>query len=121
VGALRRAGHDRAALPCGGLARPAGVFSGSSPSTLGSSVWSSPRFASATASAAIADHKGRFVGGWFLFGALLGIVALPAVLLLPSCNPRCEACRKPLDPDARLCPWCWTERDLVLQAVDRTG
>jgi hypothetical protein len=68
----------------------------------------------ATATAVIAEHKGRSVGGWFLLGALLPVAFLPAVLLLPSCKPRCEACRKHVEPDARLCPYCRTERALLL-------
>ena len=38
----------------------------------------------------VANTKGRNVGGWFVFGMLLFIVALPIILCLPKLEPKDE-------------------------------
>lgn len=59
--------------------------------------------------AAIAQKKGRSFGGWWLFGALLFIIALP-MALVASPNPKtmkcCTACMGWVPIDARKCGHC---------------
>lgn len=60
------------------------------------------------APAAIASGKGRSFLGWWIFGALLFIVALPAALLIaPRQETRpCPECAEPILPAARKCKHC---------------
>jgi len=55
--------------------------------------------------ASIAQGRGRSFWGWFIFGALLWIVALPCALLLPSDQAAID--RQQLDAgDSKKCPHC---------------
>jgi hypothetical protein len=77
--------------------------------------------------AAIARNKGRSFGAWWLYGALLFIIALPHALLLKSDRAaierrqvaegyrKCRFCAEMVKADAIVCRYCG--RDLV----DRAG
>jgi hypothetical protein len=55
--------------------------------------------------AAIAHGRGRNFAGWWLFGALLFIVALPCALMIP--NDRAAQDRRALDAGgSKTCPHC---------------
>jgi hypothetical protein len=61
--------------------------------------------------AAIAKGKGHSFIGWWIFGSLLFIVALPiAICLKPRINMLlmliCGACNKPISKQASTCPHC---------------
>lgn len=56
--------------------------------------------------AAIASRKGHAFVGWWIFGVLILIVALPAALMAKDVRARCPACREPVQPDATVCPHC---------------
>jgi hypothetical protein len=59
--------------------------------------------------AAIAQHKGYSFLGWWVFGALLFIVALPwSLLMKPNESARrpCPSCRTSIDRQATVCPQC---------------
>ena len=55
--------------------------------------------------AAVASAKGRSFGLWWLFGALLFIVALPCALLIRRDQQAVDA-QASRDMDGRKCPWC---------------
>ncbi|WP_047130017.1 hypothetical protein [Xanthomonas arboricola] len=54
--------------------------------------------------AAIANAKGRSFVGWWIFGALLFIVALPLAILAPQDNAAIE--RDALASGMKKCPAC---------------
>lgn len=56
--------------------------------------------------AVIASRKGHTFVGWWIFGALILIVALPAALMAKDIRARCPACRETVQPDAQVCPHC---------------
>jgi hypothetical protein len=71
--------------------------------------------------AAIARNKGRSFVGWWIYGALLFIVALPHSLLMggrgveavpagpaPTLRP-CPSCAEMIQPAARICRFCGRE------------
>lgn len=69
--------------------------------------------------AAIARSKGRNFLPWWIFGALLLIVALPAVLLMgPSTETKrpCPHCRTWIDRYACVCPQCTRDVPTDLQS-----
>jgi hypothetical protein len=59
----------------------------------------------------VATRKGQtpFIG-WWLFGTLLWIVALPVALLAKDIRPRCPFCAEDVRWEAVVCPHC--QRDL---------
>lgn len=73
--------------------------------------------------AAIASGKGRSFIGWWLYGALLFIVALPHAIvtkpnqatldrrMLKNGYKQCPHCDEWIRPDARVCPKCG--RDVI--------
>jgi hypothetical protein len=65
----------------------------------------------------VASSKGRFAGGWFLLGLVLGIFALIAIAAMPSrarapgeptpdTHVRCPDCRELVRKDAQVCRHC---------------
>ncbi len=59
--------------------------------------------------AIIASNKGYSFGGWWLFGPLLFIVALPmAIVMKPNADGRrqCPHCRTWIHREASVCPQC---------------
>lgn len=66
----------------------------------------------------IAARKGRSRHAWNVAGLLFGIFAVVLVALLPTGGPPCPACRKPLHPQATVCPWCRSERALTPHRKD---
>jgi len=52
----------------------------------------------------IASSKGRPFFGWFLFGALLSIVAIPAIILAPNLKTQAQEMARRVN--SRLCPEC---------------
>jgi len=58
--------------------------------------------------AAMARSKGRSFGLWWLFGFALFIVALPASFMI-SHSKICPHCRKGVDPQATICPFCQSQ------------
>jgi hypothetical protein len=72
--------------------------------------------------AAIAHGKGRSFAGFWIYGAMLFIVALPHALLIPT-NPRileaqqlstgtnkkCPSCAEVIKAEARVCRFCSRE------------
>lgn len=60
---------------------------------------------------------GVWAGRWNRSGLLWGLLALitsPVVaglilLIVGNNNPRCPACRMPVDPEATICPYCRSE------------
>jgi hypothetical protein len=70
--------------------------------------------------AAIAQKKGYSFIGYWVFGALLFIVALPVTLLMkpnPAKFKQCAACRSQIDRQASVCPNCGTEQDWKTKVV----
>jgi hypothetical protein len=59
--------------------------------------------------AVVAQRKGRSFLGWWIFGFLMLIVALPAAFLVRDTRPRCSRCAEPVRPDASRCPHCQAE------------
>lgn len=58
---------------------------------------------------AIAQRKGHSFGTWWLFGALLFIVALPLALMAEpneEARRQCPHCRTWIDREASVCPQC---------------
>jgi hypothetical protein len=59
--------------------------------------------------ASIASRKGHSWFGWWVFGALLFIVALPFALLSRDTRARCPECTEPVNASAVRCPHCSAE------------
>jgi len=57
----------------------------------------------------IARRKGLSFWGYYVFGLLLWIVAVPVALLAPSARPRCPDCAEVVQREARRCPHCRSE------------
>ena len=58
--------------------------------------------------AMIAAKKGRSFVGWWLFGFVLFVIALPAAWLVESLQGRkkCPGCTELISRDAAKCPFC---------------
>lgn len=80
-------------------------------------VWENPREAAAMGflvvamligliPAAIAHSKGRSFFWWWVFGAALFIVALPAAMLAASDLKVCPHCAERVKREARVCRYC---------------
>jgi hypothetical protein len=54
----------------------------------------------------IASRKGQSFFGWWVFGGLLFIVALPIALMQKDRRPTCPDCREVVHSDAVKCPHC---------------
>jgi hypothetical protein len=66
--------------------------------------------------ASIASRKGGSFVGWWFFGALLFIVALPAALMKKDSRyAACPYCREAVRTDASVCPHC--QREITPPAV----
>lgn len=64
----------------------------------------------------IAQRKGRSAFGWWIYGSLLFIIALPHALLMSERAGhgslwRCPQCAELIQLDALLCPYCHTRLD----------
>ena len=65
--------------------------------------------------AMIAARKGRSPVGWWLYGTLLCIVALPHALLARDLTRQpCPECAEPVRSEAVICPHCRSEIPLLL-------
>jgi hypothetical protein len=88
---------------------------------LGIGAWLAVAFGTAS----VAKNKGRNPAGWWLAGALLGLIGLILVAVLPPLNSssssgafpraplaaqaagaRCPFCAEPIQPQAVVCRWC---------------
>lgn len=56
--------------------------------------------------AVIARRKGHSFVTWWIFGALLFIVALPLALYQKDKRPKCPECREVVQLEATRCPHC---------------
>lgn len=63
--------------------------------------------------ASVAARKGRWQLGWWIFGTLLLVVALPAAYLVSDIRPRCRYCKEPIRSSASVCPHCQRELAVV--------
>lgn len=61
--------------------------------------------------AMIAKNKGRSFFGWYIYGVLLFIVALPHSLIMKS-KYQCPFCKSNIDSEATVCPKC--SREIVV-------
>lgn len=68
--------------------------------------------------ALIAQRKGRSFWGFYVFGVLLWIVALPWAIFARDQRRRCPHCIKVVHPRASVCPHC--QRDLVQREFAET-
>ena len=59
--------------------------------------------------AVIAARKGQSFIAFWIFGALLLIVALPVALLMKDRRPKCPECAEVVQPEAKRCPHCQAE------------
>lgn len=59
--------------------------------------------------AALARRKGHSFVMWWIFGALLWIVAIIAVFFVKDKRPRCPECRELVQQEATRCPHCLSE------------
>lgn len=59
--------------------------------------------------AAIAQRKGYSFVGWWLFGFVILIVALPAAFLVRDRRRKCPHCAEPIRDQATVCPHCQRE------------
>ena len=60
--------------------------------------------------AAIASRKGQSFLFWWIFGAILFILALPLAIVAQDARPKCPECLSPVNKLAKVCPSC--HRDL---------
>ena len=58
--------------------------------------------------AIVASGKGRSGCGWFLIGVLFGPFGLIAAFAVGS-SYQCPKCKKGIDKEATICPYCRTE------------
>lgn len=63
--------------------------------------------------AMIAKKKGRSFLGWYIYGVLLFIIALPHSLIMKS-KYLCPYCKSNIDPEATVCPKC--ARDIIVNS-----
>jgi hypothetical protein len=74
---------------------------------LGIGAWLAVAFGAAS----VAKNKGRNPAGWWLAGAVLGLMGLILVAVLPplsaqATDARCPFCAEPIQPQAVVCRWC---------------
>lgn len=62
----------------------------------------------------IARRKGHSFVGYYVFGLLLWIVAVPHALTRKDLRARCPECREVVQADATRCPHCGS----VIEAAD---
>jgi hypothetical protein len=74
--------------------------------------------------AAIANNKGRSFVGWWIFGTLLFIVALPVALVMKSSDLAdgyaCPNCAEMVKVEALSCPFCGFDLE-TLRLPGRAG
>ncbi|MCX5841940.1 MAG: zinc ribbon domain-containing protein [Deltaproteobacteria bacterium] len=78
--------------------------------------------------AAIAQKKGRSFVGWWIFGAALFIIALPASLIVKPLNVeppdtlrKCPKCAEDIKRDALICKHCKSEVAPMAATADPVG
>lgn len=54
----------------------------------------------------IASRKGQSFLFWWIFGALLFILALPLAIVAQDVRPKCPECLSPVNKLAKVCPSC---------------
>jgi len=57
----------------------------------------------------IASRKGHSFFFWWIFGALLFIVALPLALIARDVRIKCPYCVEPVSKQATVCPHCHSQ------------
>jgi hypothetical protein len=65
--------------------------------------------------ASIARRKGYSFVAFWIFGALLFIVALPVALFMGDQRRKCPYCAEAIQPEAIVCPHC--QRELTIAAA----
>ena len=59
--------------------------------------------------ATIAHRKGHSFWGFYVFGLVLWIIAMPAALMAKDARPKCPECAEVVQPEARVCPHCQSQ------------
>ena|SRR5581483_1222463 len=54
----------------------------------------------------LAKNRGRSFGIWFIYGALLFLIAFIHVLCLKDDSKICSSCKSRVDTDAKVCKFC---------------
>ena len=68
--------------------------------------------------ALIAHRKGHSFAGFYVFGLILWIVALPVAIMAKDGRPHCPECAEVVKPEARVCPHCHSNIDGRHAVVD---
>ncbi len=70
----------------------------------------------------IAKNKGHSFVSWWIFGALMFIIALPCALCLKDVSDAdeeewyCTQCAEPIRFEAKICRWCGADVSEVVEA-----